>query len=216
MLFDRRMSPLLRDEVPAPSRASALTVEPCSVLFARQGIFAWHSRLPHTQTGPWKLAFAGHYEQTCFAVALWHNPSARTLPGDWLELRRLAVAPDAPHCTASRMLGQMTRWIKRNLPEVPMLLSYQDCDVHTGTIYKAAGWYVAHESARRVRDRSKPRVGTRRSYRSNLNGVSTDAAPKIRWQLRLRDDNRALPTVDTKSAVATVEVAALENLGIQL
>ena len=26
------------------------------------------------------------------------------------------------------------------MPEVPLLISYQDTDVHTGTIYKAAGW----------------------------------------------------------------------------
>jgi hypothetical protein len=186
--FERRMMPLLfQDEVAPPDRASLIRVEPCTPEFARHGVAAWHSRLPITQVGPWKIAFAGHYQHTCFAVALWHNPSARTLPSDWLELRRLAVAPDAPHCTASRMLGQMTRWIRRNMPSVPTLVSYQDCDVHTGTIYRAAGWYPAYESKRRTRDRSKPRVGTRRDYRSNLNGATTDSAPKVRWQLQLHD-----------------------------
>ena len=49
------------------------------------------------------------HDGVTYAVALWHNPSARTLPGHWLELRRMACAPDAPHCTASRFLAEMTK-----------------------------------------------------------------------------------------------------------
>lgn len=215
MVFDRRLAPLFADEVAAPARASMITVEPCLVEVARGGIAAWHSRLPKTQTGPWKLAFAAHYQHTCFGVALWHNPSARGLPQDWLELRRLAVAPDAPHCTASRMLGQMAKWIRREMPEVPMLLSYQDCDVHTGTIYRAAGWYPAHLAKGRVRDRSKPRVGTRRDYRSNLNGGSPDGAAKVRWQLALHD-HAAIQGHSEVSTLAEAEVATDPGSGIQV
>jgi hypothetical protein len=184
-VFERRMAPLFVEECAAPEKASMLLVTRCAVDFARDGVAAWHSRLPRTQIGPWKLAFAAHYRETCFGVALWNNPSARTLPSDWLELRRLAVAPDAPHCAASRMLGQMARWIRANLPDVPRLISYQDCDVHTGTIYRAAGWEAAYVSKPRVRDRSKARVGTRRDYRNNLNGQTPDAAAKVRWELVL-------------------------------
>ena len=123
---ERRMMPLLySDEALAPAKATNIIVERCDPQFARRMIAAWHSRLPRTQIGPWKLAFAAHYQHTCFGAALWHNPSARMLPNDWLELRRLAVAPDAPHCTASRMLGQMARWIAANMPEVPNLISYR-------------------------------------------------------------------------------------------
>jgi len=173
---------LYSDEALAPAKATNIIVERCDPQFARRMIAAWHSRLPRTQIGPWKLAFAAHYQHTCFGAALWHNPSARMLPNDWLELRRLAVAPDAPHCTASRMLGQMARWIAANMPEVPNLISYQDTDVHTGTIYRAAGWDPAYFSKARQRDRSKARIGTRRDYRSNLNGSEPDAAGKIRWE----------------------------------
>lgn len=181
--MERRMTPLFADEVAAPAKASMLSVVRCDPQFAREGVKEWHSRLPITQIGPWKMAFAAHYEWTCFGVALWNNPSARTLPSDWLELRRLAVAPDAPHCTASRMLGQMARWIWANVPGCDTLISYQDCDVHTGTIYRAAGWEPAYISKPRTRDRSKARVGTRRDYRNNLNGSAPDSAAKIRWQL---------------------------------
>lgn len=186
MVIDRRMAPLFHQvEVDPPAKATMLRVERCDPQFARVMVEAWHSRLPTTQAGPWKLGFAAHFEFTCFGAALWNNPSARMLPSNWLELRRLAVAPDAPHCTASRMLGQMAKWIRRNLPEVPVLLSYQDMEVHTGTIYRAAGWTPAAIAKPRVRDRSKPRVGTRRDYRSNLNGASPDGAGKVRWELRL-------------------------------
>ena len=131
------------------------------------------------------MAFAATYGGIVYGVALWHNPSSRMLPGDWLELRRLAIAPDAPHCSASFMLSKMAKWIKANMPEVSRLISYQDMDVHRGTIYKAAGWHVGYTSQRRIRDRSKPRRGTKRAYRSNANGAQADSAPKARWEMSL-------------------------------
>ena len=182
MTADRRMNPLFTpDEYAPPAKATDLAVVRCQPALCVGLVAAWHSRLPRVQSGPWKLCFASHYKETVFAVALWNNPSARTLPADWLELRRMAVAPDAPHCTASHMLGQMRRWIRVNMPEVPKLISYQDQDVHTGTIYKAAGWIPEWETKPRVRDRSKPRVGTRRPYRSDSNGASPASAAKTRW-----------------------------------
>lgn len=181
-VFDRRLMPLLHaDEHQPPAKASLITVEPCPVQFARAGIAAWHSRLPRTQPGSWMLAFAAHYQYTCFGTALWSNPSTPSLPADWLELRRLAVGPEAPHCTASRMLGQMTRWIKQHRRDVPMLVSYQDQEVHTGTIYRAAGWYPAAEKPFRV----DPRKGPGRLGRTNLNGDIPETAAKTRWQLAL-------------------------------
>lgn len=185
-MIDRRMAPLFEPEQhSAPSKASELVVSPCATSLACEMVREYHSRLPKVQNGPWKLAFAAQYRNTCFGAALWHNPSARGLPQDWLELRRLVVAPDAPHCTASRMLGQMTRWIRRYMPEVSRVISYQDVDVHTGTIYRAAGWTPAYFSKPRLRDRSKPRVGTRRSYRIDLNGTPPASAGKVRWELEL-------------------------------
>lgn len=81
------------------------------------------------------------FEMRWFAVAIWSNPVARNLPQDtWLELRRLAIAPDAPKNTASRMLGVMARLIRKEKPQVERLVSYHDTEVHTGGIYRAAGW----------------------------------------------------------------------------
>ena len=170
--------------VELPLKARMLTVAPCEIAHARKLNSDWHSRLPYTQKGPWKLAFSADYAGRTFGVALWHNPSARNLPQNWLELRRLAVAPDAPPCTASRMLGAMRRWIAKNMPEIKRLISYQDMNVHKGTIYIAAGWRSYWLSRPRVRNRSKPRKGTTRAYRSNSNGSRPDASMKRRWEIR--------------------------------
>lgn len=182
---ERSLNPLWQQEVAPPQTVRELRLERCSVSVARALNAAWHSRLPQTQAGPWQFAFASHKGGIIYAVALWHNPSARGLPSHWLELRRLAVSPDAPHCTASWMLARMRRWFAENCPERERLISYQDCAVHKGTIYKAAGWSVGYVAKPRLRDRSKPRKGTRRDYRSNLNGLDVDGAAKVRWEMEL-------------------------------
>jgi hypothetical protein len=145
----------------------------------------WHSRLPSCQTGPWQYAFAGSFKGTTYVVALWNNPSTRSLPTHWLELRRMAAAPDAPRNTCSRFLMWMVRWFREHCPDRERCISYQDTAVHTGGIYKACGWQVAYKGQDRVRDRSKARIGTRRMYRSNLNGIEADAVAKVRWEYTL-------------------------------
>ncbi len=189
---ERLLHPLWDTLTEPPDSPRSLVCERCPVEIARHLNAAWHSRLPETQRGPWQFAFAAHHQGTIYAVALWHNPSARTLPSHWLELRRLAVSPDAPKFTASWMLGKMRRHFARFNAERERLISYQDTDVHTGTIYRAAGWHVGYVAKPRTRDRSKARVGTRRDYRSNLNGTEPDAAGKIRWEMELRAQARGL------------------------
>lgn len=143
---------------------------------------------PNVQRGPWQYAFAmvGTDDSEVYAVAPWNNPSARTLPTHWLELRRMACAPDAPKFTASRFLAGMVDWFRANCPDREKCISYQDTAVHKGTIYKAAGWVAEAGSKPRVRDRSKNRVGTARKYRSSLNGIDPDASGKVRWAVALR------------------------------
>ena len=79
----------------------------------------------------------------------------------------------------------MRRYFQRHHRDRERLISYQDQDVHTGTIYRAAGWTVAAVAKPRQRDRSGARRGTRRDYRSNLNGAPPDAAAKARWEIGL-------------------------------
>jgi len=108
----------------------------------------WHSRLPITVEGNLlrntrSIFYGAEYCDHCFASAIWTDPVANNrLSKDfiWLELRRLAIAPDAPKFTATWMISKMVKDIKKQFPEVTRLVSYQDCDVHAGTIYAAANW----------------------------------------------------------------------------
>lgn len=183
--IDRRLQPLFNETTsPPPRKASMLSLCIVSPSVAVPFVRAWHSRLPGCQDGPWVLAFAATYGDTCFGVALWNNPSARMLPDSYFELRRMAIPDDAPHCTASWMLGAMARHIA-GLGKYERLISYQDMDVHTGTIYRAAGWTIGNESKPRQRDRSKKRAGCDRLYRSDKNGKAPALSGKRRWELEL-------------------------------
>lgn len=162
--------------------AADLVFSVCDKRLAAALVRQWHSRLPRCQSGPWQYAFCASFNDVCFAVALWNNPSARCLPSHWLELRRMACSPDAPKNTASRFLSWMVRWFAVRCPEREKCISYQDTEVHSGTIYRACGWNMAHISKPRERDRSKPRAGTNRAYRSNINGRAADASAKVRWE----------------------------------
>jgi hypothetical protein len=166
-------------------RARHLSFEKCDVAHAVALTREWHSRLPNTQAGPWQHAFRMHYGDMTFAVALWNNPSARTLPQQWVELRRMACAEDAPCNTASRFLSLMVRWFRDNCPEAERCISYQDTAVHRGTIYKAAGWHAGYVAKARDRDRSKNRAGTKRAYRSDVNGQGPAGSEKVRWEMEL-------------------------------
>lgn len=120
--------------------AKDLTFELCAAGHAVDLVRLWHSRLPECQRGPWQFAFRAHKDDLTYAVALWNNPSGRCLPSHWLELRRMACAPDAPKNTPSRFLAWMVRYFRRSCPEREKVISYQDLSVHAGTMYKAAGW----------------------------------------------------------------------------
>ena len=167
-------------------KARHLIMEPCGKQHALELNLEWHSRLPKVQKGPWKFAFKAHYREVTFAIALWHNPSSRELPQNWLELRRLACADDAPKNTASRFLSYMVHYFRRyHKGEFSRCISYQDAEVHKGTIYKAANWHMGHVTYRRMRDRSFVRKGTKRPYRVDMNGPDASAAEKIRWEIGL-------------------------------
>lgn len=137
----------------------------------------WHSRLPQLTSPPmgW-FCYGAEYEGVLYAVAIWTNPQARKLPQHWLELRRFAIAPDAPKNTASRMLSVMIRLLRRERPRAERLISYQDVAVHQGTIYKAAGW--------------RPVAGTTRpgqTWNISTRYQSPGQAPgvKVRWEYDL-------------------------------
>jgi len=140
----------------------------------------WHSRLPKIGNSHFRVCYCAEFSGTYFAVAAWSNPVARLLPQlTFLELRRFAIADDAPRYTASRMLGWMRRDVMKRFPMVDRLISYQDLDAHTGTIYKASGWKQAENYKPRARGwigwGNRPRIGR----------TNQSVAPRMRWELAL-------------------------------
>jgi hypothetical protein len=140
----------------------------------------WHSRLPHISRSNMQrtrrlACYAAEADGIFYAAAVWTQPVARLLNPDWLELRRLAIADDAPKNTASRFLGWMVRDIKARWPGVPRLISYQDTAVHRGTIYRASGWTDAGVTNQ---DGAWDRPNRHRR-------AAQSGSPKRRWELRI-------------------------------
>lgn len=160
--------------------------------FVARGLNAlWHSRLPIYNTGfclNSLISFGAFYRNVYYATAIWTNPVASKLPQkEWLELRRMAIAPDAPKYTASYMLGKMAKTIKRQFPIVTTLVSYQDMEIHKGIIYKASNWVAdgIHKGGSWNRPNSKNQNGKPRT-RPNLNNA---IGPKQRWIYEIRKTN---------------------------
>jgi hypothetical protein len=135
-----------------PTSALHLKIGEIEMRKAQKLNMLWHSVLPETHLGnlvgkPRSVAYAAEYDGIFYAVAIWTDPiAANRIINGWkrLELRRLAIADDAPPNTASRMLGIMARLVKKKWPDLIGLLSYQSIEHHKGTIYKAAGWTATH------------------------------------------------------------------------
>ncbi len=140
----------------------------------------WHSRLPkidksNIQRSRWYRSFGAEFSDNYFAVALWTNPVARLIDdGITLELRRMAVSKDSPKNTPSRFLSIMVRIIRKEMPFIKRLVSYQDTKVHKGTIYKASGWKATIVNKDGKWDRP-----------NRARNKSQSDAPKQRWELLL-------------------------------
>lgn len=170
-----------------PTSTLCLNVSPISIERACELNMVWHSRLPKIEpSNVFRNKDYCCYRAECdgviYAVAIWSSPVARGLnDGMTLELRRFAIAQDAPKNTGSRVLSVMTRLIKASMPHISRLVSYQDVSVHTGTIYAAAGWQKA--ATRRAGEWScvsRPRAATQAN------------SPKVRWEKLVRDSGSGL------------------------
>jgi hypothetical protein len=124
------------------------------------------------------VCFVAESSNLYYAVAIWSSPVAanRLKNGETaLELRRMAIAQDAPENTASRMLRIMRQIIARELPHIETLLSYQDTEVHKGTIYKAAGWQAVACNE-----------GTDWTTSKRKRNTAQSLAAKVRWEYSMR------------------------------
>ena len=156
----------------------------------------WHSRLPVYKTGfclNSLVSYGLYYDGFIYGIAIWTNPVSASLPQhEWLELRRMALCPDIPKNTASRMLSVMRRLIIKKFPHVTKLISYQDSVVHRGIIYKAAGWKIGcyHKGGSWNRPNAKNLNGKPRTRPDNNKAVG----PKIRWEKDINKRNPNSPT----------------------
>lgn len=136
----------------------------------------WHSRLPNLTNWQACIAYGAAYDNRMYAVAIYGPPVARMFNGrGYLELRRMAIHNDAPKNTGSRLLKVTRILISKEFPEIVKLISYQDTEVHQGTIYKAAGWVIGGV---------KKNIGTGWGTR-NRPKMQT-ASDKVRWEFELR------------------------------
>ena len=146
----------------------------------------WHSSLPDYNTGYLAtsvICFGAIYKNYYFASAIWHNSSSPAFTNKpWLELRRMAISPEAPKNTASRMIKIMAKTIKKDFLWVVKLISYQDTSIHLGVIYKASGW-IADESQD---TKNELKIG---KFRNQKTGKIS--YPKIRWEKQIRVESKA-------------------------
>ena len=135
-----------------PNSPKDMEVVKLTAPFASELNALWHSRLPFIH---WSnivrnrhyVCYGALHDWKYYACAIWSSPVNQNFDIDTvLELRRLAIAPLAPKYTATWILGKMAKRIHAELPQIKRLISYQDTEVHTGTIYKAANWTATTET----------------------------------------------------------------------
>lgn len=151
----------------------------------------WHSRLPiidwsNVVRNTHYVCYGAEFGSEFYASAIWSSPVAQNrfkFGKQMLELRRLAISPEAPRNTATRMLGWMRKDILSRFPDIALLISYQDTEVHLGTIYKADNWIAAAESEGLAWNTEKRQRNKEQSL-----------APKVRWEYKLREFQDDLPT----------------------
>ena len=166
-----------------PTSALSLVFDRCGYELFKQLNKKWHSQLPLIGASRGRVFYSAEFCGVVYAVSMWSNPVARMLPQlEWLELRRFAIAPDAPRNTASRMLSWMKKDIKKRFPDVVKLISYQDIEVHTGGIYKASGW----KEAKGYKPSSTGGKGW--ASRNRIGQTGQPLKQRMRWELLIREE----------------------------
>ena len=187
----RVVHPLFQEEGSGstPTSPLQLQVNECDTRRAAMLNQCWHSALPNTYLanllcGFHSVCFSADFSGFSYAVAIWSDPVQQALAnGSTIELRRLAIADDAPKFTASRMLAVMVRLIRVKFPDVRKAISYQAVGIHLGTIYKASGWtqaaYVKFQPWNERKTRKRDGVFQHKHSQRQPAQIKTD---KIRWE----------------------------------
>ncbi len=144
----------------------------------------WHSRLPiidwsNVVRNTHYVCYGAKYNGEFYAAAIWSSPVAQNRfkhGKQILELRRMAISAECPRNTATRMLSFMRKDLVTRFPDIALLVSYQDTEVHQGTIYKADNWQRVHESP-----------GLAWNTEDRQRNVEQSLAVKVRWEFKLHD-----------------------------
>lgn len=169
-----------------PTSALSLRIEEINMRLAQELNARWHSMLPRTDLGNLlcgntSVAYGALFDNAWWAVAIWSQPIIRSMcDGETIELRRLAISDQAPKNTASRMLAVMRRLVKQKFPQVAKAISYLAVDVHSGTIYKAAGWIPVGDIVN-----ARPQRFSNRNKKTRATGPLQTTSRKQRWETRL-------------------------------
>ena len=166
-----------------------IVIEDCRAQIACMLNELWHSRLPNIH---WSnvvrnthyVCYSFSYKQAVIGVGIWSSPVAQNRFKDgkqMLELRRLALNDECPKNTASWSIGKMIKRIKLKFPEIRRLISYQDTEVHQGTIYKASNWVIGGKTgfiswSTKKRERNEDQA----------------TGDKIRWEYHLSINSKCL------------------------
>jgi hypothetical protein len=129
--------PLLFPPSGAPMNPADLLTDPCQIAHANELLEQWDGLLPKARPSAYPFAFRCHFDGVSYAVAIWDDPD-RPNPR-WLELRALAVSPDAPERTAARFVTGMTAIIHRLWPHHKKVIARREPDINNEFL-TAAGW----------------------------------------------------------------------------
>jgi hypothetical protein len=114
-----------------------------------------------------------------------------------LELRRLVMLDECPKNSESRIVGWTIRWVRRNCPNVKVIVSYADPNHgHTGIIYKAANFNLHGMSGKDkgFRDVESGKIYHSRALRTKYKG---DFKPFVK-RLRQRLEDGLLKPIELK------------------
>lgn len=90
--------------------------------------------------GPIRRGIGWHDE---FGVIVLASPTARRIPGRWLELARWCITSDEPNA-GSRQWARLIKALRKLHPNFTTIVSYSDPSVgHTGALYRACNWWWA-------------------------------------------------------------------------
>lgn len=130
-------------------------------------------------------------------MIVWALPpreTAKRYGGLCWELARLWVEDSIPRNAETWLIGKAVKWIKRNRPDVKVLVSYADPSAgHQGYVYRAANWTA---DGRTDQERKTPRcdyidnTGKKYSRRGHVpKGIKVQRFPRVsKWRYVYRLD----------------------------